>query len=54
MPNDIGSVTGINGTSMALNNQAGQGAVKPMATGKDNPGDTKPKMEPEKPVPMPK
>lgn len=42
MANDIGSVRGISGTSTALNGQAGCGAVKPSASGKDSPGGTKP------------
>jgi hypothetical protein len=54
MPNDIGSVTSIRGTSMALNTQSGESAQKPSATGKDNPGDTKPPKPPSGPVPMPK
>lgn len=54
MADDIGSVGSINGTSMALNTQAGQGAQKPSAKGKDNPGDTKPPYPAPGPVPMPK
>jgi hypothetical protein len=55
MADDIGSVKGINGTSMALNNQAGEGTQKPSATaGSANPGNTKPPKPAEKPVPMPK
>lgn len=42
MANDIGSVRGVTGTSMALNTQPGDGANKPAFGGKDNPGDTKP------------
>jgi hypothetical protein len=54
MPNDIGSVSSITGTSTALNNQGGQGAQKPSAKGTSNPGDSKPPRKPEGPVPMPK
>lgn len=54
MPNDIGSVRGITGTSTALNTQSGQGAVKPSAQGKENPGMTKPDKPADAPVPMPK
>lgn len=53
--NDIGSVKGITGTSSALNNQKGQGAQKPSATGgNSNPGGCKPEKKPEASVPMPK
>lgn len=55
MADDIGSVRGISGTSMGLNNQPGQGTQKPSASaGNSNPGGHKPMMPPEKPVPMPK
>lgn len=54
MPNDIGSVRGIMGNSMALNGQPGQGTQKPSAAGRDNPGGTKPDKPAEGPVPMPK
>ena len=54
MSNDIGSVKGISGTSMALNGQKGDGAQKPMASGNSSPGGTKPPMAPCGPVPMPK
>lgn len=54
MPNDIGSVTSINGHSTALNCQPGQGTVKPSAKGDASPGGTKPMMAPEASVPMPK
>ena len=54
MANDIGSVSSITGTSMALNTQAGQGTQKPSWKGKDNPGDTKPDRPADGPVPMPK
>ena len=55
MSDDIGSVKGIMGTSMALNNQAGQGTQKPSAKGGNmNPGDTKPPMPKDGAVPMPK
>ena len=51
----IGTQRGTTGTSMALNNQKGQGGQKPSETaGNSNPGNTKPRMEPEGPVPMPK
>lgn len=42
MSNEIGNVKGITGHSTALNGQAGQGAVKPMASGNASPGGTKP------------
>ena len=51
---DIGSVKSINGNSMSLNGQAGQGAVKPMASGKGDPGGTKPPKPAEASVPMPR
>lgn len=52
---DIGSVKGINGTSMNLNTQKGQGTVKPSASaGMASPGGTKPTRPGEAPVPMPK
>lgn len=55
MPNDIGSVKGMTGTSMNLNTQPGQGTQKPMPTaGKMNPGDTKPSKPADGAVPMPK
>ena len=54
MSNEIGSVKGISGTSMGLNGQAGQGAVKPSASGNANPGGHKPSKPPEASVPMPK
>ena len=55
MANDIGSVKGINGTSMGLNTQPGQGTTKPSATaGKSDPGGTKPSMPSEPSIPMPK
>lgn len=54
MANDIGSVKGVSGSSMALNTQAGRGTQKPSASGKDNPGGTKPPMPADAPVPMPK
>lgn len=54
MPNDIGSVSSINGSSLALNTQKGDGAMKPSAKGNDNPGNTKPPMPATGPVPMPK
>lgn len=54
MSNDIGSVKGITGTSMALNCQPGQGTQKPSAMGKSDPGGTKPMKPADGPVPMPK
>lgn len=54
MSNEIGNVKGINGSSMALNGQAGQGAQKPSASGKDSPGGTKPPKPADGAVPMPK
>jgi hypothetical protein len=54
MPDDIGSVKGITGTSMALNGQMGDGCQKPSAKGNSDPGGTKPPKPPEGPVPMPK
>ena len=44
MANEIGNVTGITGSSMALNTQRDQGAVKPKPQGNHNPGGTKPEM----------
>jgi hypothetical protein len=52
--NEIGDSERIVGTSMALNGQAGQGGVKPSAKGNSDPGGTKPPMEKEEHVPMPK
>jgi hypothetical protein len=54
MKNQIGDSESIHGNSMALNGQAGQGGVKPSAKGSDSPGGTKPKLEKEEHVPMPK
>ena len=54
MANNIGSVSGINGTSIALNTQPGQGTMKPSASGKSDSGNTKPPFPADKPVPMPK
>jgi hypothetical protein len=54
MSNDIGSVTGVTGTSTALNTQDGQGTQKPSAKGNSNPGDTKPPKPADGAVPMPK
>lgn len=54
MANDIGSVKGISGSSMALNGQSGQGAVKPSTKGSDSPGGTKPPKPESKPVPLQK
>lgn len=54
MTNEIGTVRGITGKSVSLNGQAGQGAVKPMPTMKDDPGGCKPDKPAEASVPMPK
>lgn len=54
MANEIGTIKSINGNSMALNGQTGQGANKPMASGNGDPGGTKPSKTPEAPVAMPK
>jgi hypothetical protein len=54
MANDIGSQTGIGGTSMGINGQAGSGGQKPSAMGNASPGGTKPPKAPEGKVPMPK
>lgn len=54
MSNEIGNVKGITGTSSALNGQAGQGAVKPSASGNSNPGGCKPDKPAAASVPMPK
>lgn len=54
MANDIGSVRGITGNSMALNCQSGQGTQKPSASGNASPGGTKPSRPADGPVPMPK
>lgn len=54
MANEIGSVKGITGTSMALNGQSGQGGVKPQPSGKGDPGGTKPDKPAACSVPMPK
>lgn len=54
MSNDIGNVKGTTGTSMGLNSQKGAGGQKPVATGKSDPGGTKPERVTDGPVPMPK
>lgn len=54
MANDIGGVKGVSGSSMALNTQRGEGAMKPSPTGNSNPGNTKPPKAEECHVPMPK
>lgn len=54
MTNEIGNVKGITGSSTALNGQAGQGAVKPSASGNTSPGGTQPPKPGEASVPMPK
>lgn len=54
MADDIGSIKSINGTSLSLNNQSGQGGQKPsVSAGNSNPGDTKPKRPEQGPVPIP-
>ena len=53
MADDIGNIKSVNGSSVALNCQKGQGAVKTSASGNHNPGDTKPPRAPESPVPIP-
>lgn len=53
--NEIGTQKSVNGTSMALNTQRGDGANKPnMGKGNSNPGGTKPEKPACAPVPMPK
>lgn len=54
MSNSIGDVKGISGNSMALNCQKGQGTQKPMPSGSNNPGGTKPDKPADGSVPMPK
>lgn len=54
MANDIGTQTGIGGTSMGHNGQAGAGGQKPSFSGNANPGNTKPPKVAEGKVPMPK
>lgn len=54
MANEIGNVRGISGNSMALNGQAGQGGVKPSASGNGSPGGTKPDKPADKSVPIAK
>jgi len=44
MANDIGNITSVSGSSMALNSQKG-GAAKPSASGQSNPNGTKPAKE---------
>jgi hypothetical protein len=51
---DVGSIRPIKGYSTELNSQKQVGCEKPSFKGKENPGDTKPKRDMEKPVPMPK
>lgn len=53
MPDDIGSVRGIMGTSMNLNTQKGEGGKPEPKGGTENPGDTKPPRPETKPVPIP-
>ena len=55
MPNDIGSVRSVSGTSMNLNTQKGEGAQKPMpSAGTADPGGTKPEKPASGHVAMPK
>ena len=54
MANEIGNVTGITGSSTALNTQRDQGAVKPKPQGNHNPGGTKPEKAPSARVPIAK
>lgn len=50
---NVGEVSGINGTSMNLNGQAGQGAMKPSpSAGSANPGGHKPPRLAAAPVPL--
>lgn len=52
---DIGDIKSINGTSMNLNTQKGEGGMKPSAkAGTADPGGTKPHKPECGPVPMPK
>ena len=51
---EIGNIKSINGTSLALNNQKGEGGQKPSASaGNSNPEGTKPPKPKEAPVPIP-
>ena len=54
MADEIGSVKGITGSSVAHNNQAGCGGQKPSNKGSDNPGGHKPPRIEDGKVPMPK
>lgn len=55
MANEIGSIKSINGKSLAINGQKGDGANKPnMGKGMSDPGGTKPNKPECAPVPMPK
>ncbi len=55
MADEIGSIKSIQGTSMNLNTQKGEGAQKPMPSGgTSNPGGTKPDKPECGPVKMPK
>lgn len=47
-------VKSVSGNSMALNGQKGEGGQKPMASGKGDPGGTKPPRDSCPTVPMPK
>lgn len=48
----VGEISSVRGTSMQLNTQRMIGGEKPMFSGTENPGDTKPKMVKEACVPV--
>lgn len=53
--NEIGNIKSINGASIALNGQKGDGGQKPnMGKGDKSPGGTKPSKPECAPTPMPK
>lgn len=54
MTNTIGDVRGVSGSSVALNNQPGQGTQKPNPSGSRSPNDVQPTKPGDGPVPMPK
>lgn len=54
MADEIGTVRGITGNSVSLNNQAGAGGQKPSAAGSGNPNGCKPPKDEGGKVPMPK
>lgn len=54
MADDIGSVKSVRGTSTQLNGQSGCGGQKPMFSGSESPGGTKPSRPADGPVPMPR